>query len=207
MLDRMDSERQPDLQMIGEALEDRSFERAYWFDPLSGEVIQRGEYDDDLEEDPEEAGWLPIEPAVDDVGYGDMQLFIEALPDSPAAETLARTIQGRGAFRRFKDVLFGTFPQHVPSWHAFKDERQRARAIEWLQDQGLVAPGAIPMPEARPPELAADPMVAYEQLVYSLGSARAAAAVLAEHDYTVWGEVVRLLDAVNTTASRAEPPA
>lgn len=49
----MGSELQPDLEMIGEALEDRSFEASWWFDPRSGEVIRVSAYfDESLEEYP-----------------------------------------------------------------------------------------------------------------------------------------------------------
>jgi hypothetical protein len=205
---------QPDLEMIGFALEDHSYEANWWLVPETGEVVRVGEFsdDDEMPEDPEEAGWLLIQPADDRAGYRDMEDFIEALSDPAARDTLARTIKGRGAFRRFKDVLFGTFPEHGRAWHAFKDERQRDRAIEWLQDQGLVAPGAIPVDEAlrrlrQQVERERDPKVAYDQLVFALGRAMAAAAVLAEADPAAWQPVATLLDDTSRAVASKQPPA
>jgi hypothetical protein len=212
MLGGMEGQPQPDLEMIGMALEDHSFEATWWLDPESGEVIRVSEYgDDDLPEDPEAAGWLVIEPAQDNAGYRDMEDFIGTLADPAARETLARTIVGRGAFRRFKDVLFSTFPEHGRAWHAFKDERQRDRAIEWLQDQGLLAPDALPVDEALrrarvQAEQELDPKAAYDQLVFALGRAKAAAAALVEADRTAWQPVADMLDQAAEAATAAEPP-
>src|SRR3954449_6403832 len=106
----MDGTREPDLEMIGLALEDHSFEATWWLDPASGQVVRVsdvGDVDDDVPEDPADAGWLVIEPLEPGAGYCDMEDFIDSLADPAAQETLARSIQGRGAFRRFKDVLFG----------------------------------------------------------------------------------------------------
>lgn len=47
-------------------------------------------------------------------------------------------MEGRGAFRRFKDTLF-EFPDLRETWFRSHDVRMRRRAIEWLQDAGLVA--------------------------------------------------------------------
>jgi hypothetical protein len=210
----MEGQPQPDIDMIALALEDHSYEANWWLDPKTGEVVRVGEYgeDDDVPEDPDEAGWLLIEPADGNAGYRDMEDFIEMLSDPAVRETLARTIQGRGAFRRFKDVLFGTFPEHGRAWNAFKDERQRDRAIAWLQDQGLVAPGAIPVDEPmRRLRLHADrerdPKVAYDQLVFSLGRAKAAVGVLADADPVAWQPVARAIDEASRTAASASPPA
>lgn len=52
--------------------------------------------------------------------------------------SLGRSIQGRGAFRRFKDVLHEDFPQLLPIWYAFSDVRATRRAVEWLVDNSLV---------------------------------------------------------------------
>ena len=34
---------------------------------------------------------------------------------------LARAIQGKGAFRRFKDELHEEYPDLLPAWYAFRD--------------------------------------------------------------------------------------
>jgi hypothetical protein len=55
-----------------------------------------------------------------------------------ARRRLTRAIQGRGAFRRFKEELHEEFPDLLPVWHAFRDSRARRRAVEWLADNSLI---------------------------------------------------------------------
>src|SRR5206468_10868861 len=59
------------------------------------------------------------------------------VPERRAADQLARAIEGRGAFRRFKDTLY-ELSDLRERWFAFHDVRMRRRAIEWLRDNRLV---------------------------------------------------------------------
>lgn len=71
-----------------------------------------------------------------DPGYGDMRDFIGAVTDDELAGRLGAAIQGKGAFRRFKDTL----SRHEDSWGrwlTFSNERQLGRARWWLADAGL----------------------------------------------------------------------
>ena len=67
-------------------------------------------------------------------GYLDMEMFIELLDDERLVNRLYRAIEGRGAFRRFRDVLF----EHdlLPDWLAFANERKQGRARAWLAAEG-----------------------------------------------------------------------
>ncbi len=58
--------------------------------------------------------------------------------DERTGRRLARAIQGRGAFRRFKDELHEEHPDLVPAWYAFRDARARRRAVKWLADNSLI---------------------------------------------------------------------
>ncbi len=94
----------------------------------------REENDDDPDdEDPDR--WLPVWCEGSRAAYGDMEDFIEALSDKDRADRLSIAISGRGAFRRFKDVL-GGWPGELETWYAFSDERQRGRARAWLAAAG-----------------------------------------------------------------------
>ncbi len=73
-----------------------------------------------------------------------MEDFIDALDDEDLAERLAIAISGRGAFRRFKDVL-GRHPGELEAWYAFSDDRQSGRARAWL-----AAAGCSPSVTGRP---------------------------------------------------------
>jgi hypothetical protein len=44
-------------------------------------------------------------------------------------------IEGRGAFRPFRDVL-DRWPDLAEQWYAFSDDRRIDRAREWLADAG-----------------------------------------------------------------------
>ena len=69
-------------------------------------------------------------------GYGDMRDFIDTVTDDALAGRLSVAIQGKGAFRRFKDTLFPN-----EEWWGrcltFSSERQLGRARWWLADAGL----------------------------------------------------------------------
>ena len=51
-------------------------------------------------------------------------------------------IQGKGAFRRFKDELHEEHPDLLPAWHAFRDTRARRRAVQWLAHNSLIDDGS-----------------------------------------------------------------
>ena len=124
-----------DLDALGEALEDHS-DFIHWFvDPVTGEVIA---WSEDMDEpSPEESDARFVEPIPSFEAYEDMRDFVARVPDRRAADGLARAIEGRGAFRRFKDTLY-ELPDLRERWFAFHDLRMRRRAIGWLQDNRLV---------------------------------------------------------------------
>lgn len=78
-------------------------------------------------------------PVVDETRdeYRDMEVFIESEVESPhLAEVLVVAIRGRGAFRRFKDVL-GDYPEERERWFAFSHRRSRQRLVDWLDEEGI----------------------------------------------------------------------
>ncbi len=71
--------------------------------------------------------------------YDDMATFASAVGDSRAADLLQRALEGRGAFRRFRDTLH-EFDDLVGPWRTFAQARSELRAIDWLVDQGHADP-------------------------------------------------------------------
>lgn len=69
-------------------------------------------------------------------GYADMAAFIDTVSDQRLQGMLEVAIRGRGAFRRFKDVLF-EFPQEHERWFAFQSAQLRARIMQWLTTEGI----------------------------------------------------------------------
>ena len=51
---------------------------------------------------------------------------------------LARAIQGKGAFRRFRDELHDEYPDLLPAWYAFRGIRAERRAVRWRADNSLI---------------------------------------------------------------------
>jgi hypothetical protein len=68
----------------------------------------------------------------------DMADFAETITDERAGRRLTRAIQGKGAFRRFKDELHEEYPDLLPAWYAFRDVRAKRRAVQWLADNSLI---------------------------------------------------------------------
>lgn len=124
-----------DLDALVEALEDHSDFLRWFVDPASGEVVAWSEDFD--APNPEEHGAVFVPPIPSSEAYGDLRDFVAQVPERRAQDLLSRAIEGRGAFRRFKDTLFA-FPHLRDSWFAFHDTRMRRRAIQWLSDAALV---------------------------------------------------------------------
>ena len=64
--------------------------------------------------------------------------FADGITDEHAGRRLAGAIQGKGAFRRFKNELHEEYPDLLPAWYAFRDTRARRRAVQWLADNSLI---------------------------------------------------------------------
>lgn len=65
-----------------------------------------------------------------------MEDFIASVADGRLPERLWQAIRGRGAFRRFEDVL-AHHPHEREAWFAFRDSRLRQRVLDWLELEGI----------------------------------------------------------------------
>jgi Uncharacterised protein family (UPF0158) len=131
-----------DLDEIATALADQSdYEHRWLIDPETGEILfwtADCGIDGTTPVDLDDVAAIPIEPIPSYLWYRDMADFAEGISDERAGRGLARAIQGRGAFRRFKDRLHEDCPHLLPVWYAFSDVRARRRSVEWLVDNALV---------------------------------------------------------------------
>jgi hypothetical protein len=75
-----------------------------------------------------------------------MERFIQMLEENPLRDELTLAIDGRGAFRRFKDVLMVNPPERE-RWFAFRSERLRVFMEAWLEAHSLIA---VPRAAGRP---------------------------------------------------------
>jgi len=131
-----------DLEEIATALADQTdYERMYLINPETGEIVywtSDGGIDGRTPVELDELDLIGIDPLPSYVWYEDMADFAERVSDEKAGRRLSRAIQGKGAFRRFKDELHQEYPDLVPAWFAFRNARALRRAVEWLADNSLV---------------------------------------------------------------------
>ncbi len=128
------------LDELCSAMEDSSYEDEYYLDLETGEILlisdyvdleEIGKLKDQIDEDSDRYERIP--KAESHEGYEDMVDFIATVKDERLAELLEVAINGKGAFRRFKDVLLN-YPEERDSWFQFKDDRMEEKALEWLDD-------------------------------------------------------------------------
>jgi predicted enzyme related to lactoylglutathione lyase len=132
-----------DLDEIANALADQMDYEHYWLiNPETGEIVYWSRdtgIDGQNPIDLDELDYLEIiRPLPSPVWYQDMVDFTELISDERAGRRLARALQGKGAFRRFRDVLHEDFPHLVKPWYAFRDARGQRHAVEWLVDNSLI---------------------------------------------------------------------
>ena len=131
-----------DLDEIATALQDQdAYEHRWLINPQTGETAfwtaDTG-IDGHNPVDLDELDLVAIDPLPSYVWYRDMADFAHQLSDELAGRRLSRAINGRGAFRRFKDDLHEEYPHLLPAWYAFRDVRAKRRAVQWLADNSLI---------------------------------------------------------------------
>jgi hypothetical protein len=134
-----------DLDGIASALSDRTdYEHHYLINPETGDIAiwttDTG-LDGQTPVDLDDLDMLVIDPLPSWIWYQDMADFADGITDERAGRRLARAIEGKGAFRRFRDELHEEYPDLLRSWYAFRDTRARRRAVQWLADNSLIDDG------------------------------------------------------------------
>ncbi|MGI8993778.1 MAG: UPF0158 family protein [Nocardioidaceae bacterium] len=131
-----------EVEEIATALADQTdYEHRWLIDPRTGQVAfwtSDTGIDGENPVEIDELNLIPIDPLPSRVWFQDMADFAEGVSDSAASRRLTQCLQGRGAFRRFKNELYQHHPDLISAWHALRDVRAQRRAVVWLLDQGLV---------------------------------------------------------------------
>jgi hypothetical protein len=99
-----------------------------------------------------DTNYLRIDPVSSREQYRWMERYIPMVEDPDLQAKLSQAIDGKGAFRRFKDVLMAYAPERE-RWFAFRSERLRIFMEAWLSAHALnPVPRPIWVPEvpARP---------------------------------------------------------
>ncbi|MCK5767566.1 MAG: hypothetical protein KAH35_04240 [Candidatus Atribacteria bacterium] len=153
-----------DLEMIANAMEDVDrTDMDYYLDKETGEVVvtleeifryaEEEENEDKIREDlpdwqkkevklaqdilfnnPDRYICIPERPSYE--GYNLMVEFAEKVEDESLREKLSIALDGKGAFRRFKNVI-ADYPDYREKWFKFRDERQNKEVIEWINSIGI----------------------------------------------------------------------
>jgi len=153
-----------DWEALEDAFENNAPEVHSYLHLVSGEVLRVV----DGIADPEmhsriasDTTYMRIEPVSSREQYRWMERFIPMVDEGELRDQLTAAIDGKGAFRRFKDVLM-TYGTERERWFAFRSERLRVFMEAWLSAHGL-APTARPVwpTDAPPPE----PVISQDVLV------------------------------------------
>lgn len=132
-----------DLEMLSIVLEgDPDLSTGGFLDLRTGQVYDETATDPmmvgedvaiDVEEEPDR--WLRFNRAGSRDAWRDMEAFVERQQDEAFRERLERAIGGKGAFSRFRDLVYSE--DLAEQWYAFSTDRQMGRAREFLADNGI----------------------------------------------------------------------
>jgi hypothetical protein len=97
-----------------------------------------------------DGNYLRIDPVSSREQYRWMERFIPMVEDPTLRGKLTQAIDGKGAFRRFKDVLmsYGTDRER---WFAFRSERLRTFMEAWLSAHAIKGAARTTYSDAPPP--------------------------------------------------------
>jgi hypothetical protein len=98
--------------------------------------------------------YLRVEPASSREQYRWMEKFVGSVVDEPLRERLIISIDGKGAFRRFKDVLLA-YPAERERWFSYRAELLHWHIQQWLEQHDIKATndppwGAVQAPAELP---------------------------------------------------------
>lgn len=141
-----------DMRELSWALDDSSLTIDRYIDLETGDIVERFEFDDIYfdengeEVEPEDTvgemidanpgRFAYIDPLPSYESYRHMEAFIPTVQDPHLKDLLVVAIDGKGAFRRFKEMLLG-YPEEERRWFEFKNERMLDVAMEFLDSIGV----------------------------------------------------------------------
>jgi len=84
----------------------------------------------------EENRYVRVPERSNAAAFESMAKFIGTVEDPVLAEELSAALNGKGAFRRFKDVLVG-HPKERKRWHGFNAKEMKKEIVGWLDSIGI----------------------------------------------------------------------
>lgn len=94
--------------------------------------------------------YVRVEPASSREQYRWMERFVGSVSDPGLRERLVISIDGKGAFRRFKDVLLA-YPAERERWFTYRADLLHWHMHNWLIEREIEAIAAAPWGDAKPP--------------------------------------------------------
>lgn len=108
-----------------------------YYNDKTSEFIYINDYSDMTNEEKEDIYdnciSLPTKYSIDE--YKMMEDFIDTIIDAQIYNQLLISINGKGAFRRFKDtcISYGI----IDNWYKFRDSKYKDIAIEWCNENNI----------------------------------------------------------------------
>lgn len=139
-----------DIDELENALElvriDFGDEPAAYLDLSTGRIVVP-EMEEEFDEEEEGRGefwenpnWLSLPSDLRDYGHPTSRLedYVRSLEPGPVRDALEKVRPGKGAFRKFKDIIFGSGDVAAKdAWHWFETKRRREMIVEWLEIEGI----------------------------------------------------------------------
>src|SRR5262245_9046276 len=95
--------------------------------------------------------FLRIEPASSREQYRWMEKFVGSVVDEALRERLIISIDGKGAFRRFKDVLLA-YPAERERWFSYRADLLHWHIHNWLEQYEIQPTNEPPWGQVQPPQ-------------------------------------------------------
>ena len=127
------------LSEVIDALNFTNDEIEYYYNPDNGKIFMSniGEFEnlneDELDELFEKSIMLPTRHDINE--YEMMEDFAETIEDTRLQNQLYISLNGSGAFRRFKDTCINF--DIINDWYKFRDERYKELAINWCKENNI----------------------------------------------------------------------
>ncbi len=129
------------------ALENNSPELHSFLNTITGDVIRIFEGGENAELRLKQAetspDYLYVDPVSSREQYRWMEEFIEIVEEPTLKDKLNIAIDGKGAFRRFKDVLVG-YPNERERWFQKRSVKLRAHMTDWLTSKHVTPTNTPP---------------------------------------------------------------
>lgn len=164
-----------------------------------------------------DTSYMRVDPVSSREQYRWMERFIPMVEEEELKERLTQAIDGKGAFRRFKDVLMAHAPERE-RWFTFRSERLRVFMEAWLTAHAL-KPIVRPVWNSEAPPRPKDPnaQISQDQLTGRRGRSAEAlrkqlrdlAESLGSRDLekvTAFAEFIKARRAARTYAHRHDGP-